>query len=159
MISRACWLPIAGLLAPLLAFELVDSRYANPSDWLSYDRDNTCRRYSPLSQIDTGNVKHLSANWVFQFARMPPRSESTPLVSNGILYLTVGGEEAFALDARNGRVLWEFNYPTPPAEAAGSTRRTNWNRGFAISGNRLFMADRRAEWQPAVAGATGESGG
>ncbi len=36
-------------------------------------------------------------------------------------------------------MLWDFNYPAP-AETTGSTRRTNWNRGFAMSGNRLFMA-------------------
>ncbi len=85
------WLPIVGLLAPLLAFELVDSRYANPTDWLSFDRDNTCRRYSSLSQIDTSNVNRLSANWAFQFARLPMLGqEATPLVSNGILYVDGG---------------------------------------------------------------------
>ena len=133
------WIPLVGLLAPLLAFEIVDSRYSNPSDWLSYDRDNTARRYSPLAQIDTANVKKLSPAWAFQFQRLPPRSEATPLVSNGVLYVTVGGEEAFALDARTGRMLWDFNYP-PPADAGVQARRTNWNRGFALSGNRLFMA-------------------
>jgi len=114
----------------------VEPRYANSADWLTYDRDNTSRRYSPLAEVDTQSVPRLQVSWAFQFVRLPTRTETTPLVRNGIMYLTVGGEEAYALDARTGRPLWNFNYAPPNPDG----RRTNWNRGFALSGDRLFMA-------------------
>lgn len=128
----------------MLAGALLEPRYADPADWLSYDRDNTGQRHSPLAQITTGNVRRLAAAWAFQFSRLPLRSETTPLVRKGILYLTVGGEEAWALDARTGRPFWSFEYAPPAAPRAGPSgetpRRTNWNRGFALAGNRLLMA-------------------
>lgn len=131
----------ASIVAPA---QLIDPVFANPADWLSHDRDNTGQRYSPLRQIDRANVKRLVAAWAFQTPRLPARSETTPLVRAGIMYVTVGGEEAHALDARTGRVIWSFQYPVEvPAgaqQSARGIRRTNWNRGFALSGNRLFMA-------------------
>jgi alcohol dehydrogenase (cytochrome c) len=113
---------------------LVESRYDDPASWLSYDRDNAARRYSPLRDIDSRNVGGLAVAWVFQFPRIPARSESTPLVRNGVMYVTVGGDEAYALDARTGRVLWHFRYA-----GIEKGRLTDWNRGFALLGNRLFM--------------------
>jgi alcohol dehydrogenase (cytochrome c) len=130
---------------------LSESRFANQANWLSYDRDNTGQRYSPLTQITPQNVQRLSAEWAFQLVRLPSRTEATPLVRDGIMYITVGGEEAHALDARTGRPIWSFEYSPPGEEAAPSRsgpaktpgeggRRANWNRGFALSGNRLIMA-------------------
>ncbi len=138
---------IACLSTMSLAAEPEDSWFRKPDDWLSYDRDNTGQRYSPLAQVNTTNVRRLGAAWAFQMTRLPSRSEATPLVRDGIMYLTVGGEEAYALDARTGRPIWSFEYAPPtgettPEQRGGGepVRRTNWNRGFAISGNRLFMA-------------------
>src|SRR5262245_12221440 len=132
------------LMAHVAAAGPIDSRFSKPDDWLSYDRDNTGQRYSPLAQITPANVRRLAVAWAFQFPRIPTRSEATPIVRDGIMYITVGGEEAHALDARTGRVIWSFEYapPAPPQDGApgGIARRTNWNRGFGIFGNRLFMA-------------------
>lgn len=133
------------LAMPVLA-QLRDARFANPADWLSFDRDNTGQRYSPLKQIHKGNVQQLKAEWAFQITRLPTRSEATPLVRDGLMYLTVGGEEAYALDARSGRMLWQFLHKPDSGKAstdADASRPAqfgaNWNRGFALSGNRLFM--------------------
>ncbi len=115
---------------------------SSADNWLSYDRDHTGQRYSPLKQIDVSNVRNLSAAWAFQLVKLPARTEGTPLVRDGIMYITGGGEEAFALDARTGRMIWSYEYAPPENTQAdgGEKRKTNWNRGFAISGNRLFMA-------------------
>jgi alcohol dehydrogenase (cytochrome c) len=127
------------LLVPLFCnAQTLAPPFDDPSNWLSYDRDNTARRYSPLDQIRPANIKRLATAWVAQFPRIPNRSEATPLVRNGVMYVTAGGEEAHAIDARTGRFLWTFHY-TPPGTGAAAPR-LNWNRGFAISGNRLFMA-------------------
>ena len=114
----------------------LEERYRNPSNWLSYDRDNTGQRYSELNQINRDNVSELVPKWVFQFSQLQLRTESTPLVRNGVMYLTAGGVRAFALDAATGTRVWRFDYPFGP----GAGRQVpNWNRGFGISGNRLFM--------------------
>ena len=115
--------------------QTLEPRYRDPTNWLSYDRDNTSRRYSPLDQIDRGNVGDLRVEWVYQFPRLPPRSEATPLIKDGYMYVTVGGEEGHALDARTGRPVWEYLYVPEDAD-----HRNNWNRGFAIQEDRVFMA-------------------
>lgn len=138
------------IFVPLTA-QLLDSRFSNRADWLSYDRDNTGQRFSPLDQITAANVNDLTAAWAFQLSKLPSRSEGTPLVRDGIMYITGGGEEAYALDARTGRTIWHFEYPPSLDESARPSgggaaagprgaRGTNWNRGFALSGNRLFMS-------------------
>jgi alcohol dehydrogenase (cytochrome c) len=138
----------AGLLA---ANGPMEKRFENPANWLSYDGDNTGQRFSKLHQITSRNVSRLAAEWAFQLVKLPSRTEATPLVRDGILYITAGGEEAFALDARTGRPIWSFEY-LPPGEGASTGRtgppktpgeggrRANWNRGFGLSGDRLFMA-------------------
>lgn len=128
---------VCGLLCvvPALKAQPLEPRYRDPANWLSYDRDNTSRRYSPLTEINRDSIAKLKVDWVFQYPRLPPRSEATPLVKDGYMYLTVGGEEGHALDARNGRPIWEFLYVPEDAD-----RRNNWNRGFAMLGDRAFMA-------------------
>src|SRR5260370_39640287 len=102
------------------------------SDWLSYHGDASGQRFSSLAQINTTNVRRLAAAWTFQFVRLPVRSETTPLVRDGVMYITIGGEEAWALDASSGRPFWSFEY-APPVGAGGGAGRANWNRGFALS--------------------------
>ena len=111
----------------------LEARYEDPAQWLSYDRDNSGRRYSELDQVSSANVDELSAAWVYQFPQIPLRSEATPLVRDGVMYLTNGGADAMAVDARTGRLLWRYERPTE------TRSQPNWNRGFAISGQRLFM--------------------
>jgi alcohol dehydrogenase (cytochrome c) len=133
--------PILLLLAAATAFAQTDStprepRYAAPGDWLTYDRDNTGQRFSPLAKIGPANVGDLVVKWVYQFLPVPMRSEATPLVRDGVMYATAGGTTAFALDAVTGRELWRYDYPF---QAEGERRTPNWNRGFALSGERLYM--------------------
>jgi len=126
---------------------LRDARYGNPDNWLTYDGDNTGQRYSRLDQINRGNVKRLVPAWAYQFVKLPLRSEATPLVRDGVMYVTVGGEQAYALDARTGRELWAFHHSiaeAPKTVKAGEKRQpsasgADWNRGFALSGDRLFF--------------------
>ena len=126
---------VLAVLSASLGAQTLEPRYRDGSNWLSYDRDNTSRRFSPLDEINRQTISDLKVEWVYQFPRLPPRSEATPLVKDGYMYVTVGGEEGHALDARTGRPIWEFLYvPQDP------DHRNNWNRGFALHGDRVFMA-------------------
>jgi alcohol dehydrogenase (cytochrome c) len=104
-------------------------------DWPSYDGSDSGNRYSSLEEINTTNVKRLAPAWIFPVPGAP-RLEVTPVVVDGIMYIT-GPNEAYALDATTGRQIWSFRTPRTHgllSEAGGGA-----NRGVAISGDRVFM--------------------
>lgn len=104
-------------------------------NWPSYNGDYTGRRYSSLKQITPANASSLQAQWVFH-SRNAGILEATPLVVDGIMYLT-GSNDAYALDATTGKVLWHHVRPVTQGlidDASGHI-----NRGVAILGTRLFM--------------------
>ena len=76
------------------------------SNWPSYNGDYTGRRYSSLTQITPKNVGRLHAQWVFH-SRSFSTLESTPIVTDGIMYVTVAND-AYALNAVTGNVLWHY---------------------------------------------------
>lgn len=107
-----------------------------PQNWLTYSGRYSSWRYSSLDQIKTTNVSQLSLQWAFQSAELG-QFETTPLAVDGVLYGTGPNNRAFAIDARTGRAIWRYQRVLPPKVTAccGMV-----NRGFAILGNRLFMA-------------------
>ncbi|HEX5483708.1 MAG TPA: PQQ-dependent dehydrogenase, methanol/ethanol family [Terriglobia bacterium] len=105
------------------------------SDWLSYNGDYTGRRYSALAQINTRNVTELRAQWVFH----PGNSrhiEATPVVVRGIMLVT-SANDAFALDARTGRVIW--HYSRPVTEGLLDDASQHHSRGVAVWHSRVFI--------------------
>ena len=108
----------------------------NPGNWLTYSGNYQGHRHSRLDQITPSNVGELRLKWVFQ-RQIREKFETSPLVVDGIMYLTVPPNEAFALDAETGVVLWEYRRQLPPKiiTCCGQV-----NRGLAIHGDRLFMA-------------------
>ena len=105
------------------------------ANWPSYNGDYTGRRYSSLRQVTPANASQLQAQWVFH-SRNAGILEATPLVVDGIMYMT-GSNDAYALDAATGKVLWHHIRPVTQGlidDASGHI-----NRGVAILGTRLFM--------------------
>src|SRR5262245_53259477 len=86
-------------------------------DWRYYGGDPGHTKYSPLDQINKKNVKTLNPVWVCDTGdfsdgkAFPNRSafEATPLMVDGILYVTTPFHRVFALDAETGRAIWEFD--------------------------------------------------
>ena len=107
-----------------------------PHNWLTYSGDYSGRRYNLLKQIHTGNVEHLAVQWVFQTSATG-NFQATPLVIDGVMYLTGQGNRAFALDARTGRLLWRYQRTLPDnlLLCCGEV-----NRGLAALGDKVFMA-------------------
>jgi alcohol dehydrogenase (cytochrome c) len=104
-------------------------------NWPSYNGDYTGRRFSTLAQITPQNVGHLQAQWVFH-SRNAGILEITPVVVNGIMYVT-GSNDAYALNAQTGQVLWHYSRPVTSGlidDASGHI-----NRGVALLGTRLYM--------------------
>ena len=78
-------------------------------NWLSYNGDYTGRRHSSLTQITPANVSQMRAQWIFH-TRNAGVLEVTPVVVNGVMFVTASND-AFALDARTGRVIWHYARP------------------------------------------------
>ena len=105
------------------------------NDWPSYNGDYSGRRYTNLEQITPGNVAHLQAQWVFH-TRGPGVLEATPVVVNGIMYMTASND-VYALNAQTGQPLWHYSRSVSSGlvdDASGHI-----NRGVAVLGTRLYM--------------------
>jgi quinoprotein glucose dehydrogenase len=81
-----------------------------PGDWVNINRDAGANRYSPLTQVNAGNVASLKESWTFP---MTGGGTSVPLVVNGVMYLS--GRQVVALDADTGKEIWAFTIPAAPA--------------------------------------------
>jgi quinohemoprotein ethanol dehydrogenase len=108
---------LSAVCACLLAYAtqaatLVDTRAiadeGQGANWLSYGRTYAEHHYSPLTIINTGNIKQLGLAWYLDLPGQ--RSlEAPPLAVDGVLYFSGTYGKTFAVDARTGRKLWEFD--------------------------------------------------
>ena len=85
---------------------------ANPSRWLTHSGDYTGQRFSPLTQITPANVGQLAAQWTFQTG-VVNKFEATPIVIDGVLYVTGSLNHAWAIDGRTGRQIWHYQRTFP----------------------------------------------
>src|SRR5262245_1046704 len=85
----------------------------NPADWLHMNRTQDQQRFSPLSQINKGNVGQLRMAW----SRGLPNGtqESVPIVYRGVMYLFAPGAGIQAVNATNGDLIWEYQRDYPPS--------------------------------------------
>src|ERR1700749_96108 len=98
------------------------------TDWPGYGRDKGAQRYSPLTQINTGNVSKLIPAWTFSMQRegVPFRpSQSIPLVVNGVMYLSWPFNHVSAMESETGKIIWEFVAQSGFTGRNGSGRRVD----------------------------------
>lgn len=108
---------------------------ATHNDWPSYGGTEYSWRYSALDQINTSNVKSLTAAWLFQTGDYAENLQATPIVEAGVMYLITARARVFALDAATGREIWNYRYP----EGARSVPGFTGNRGLAIGDGKVFF--------------------
>jgi alcohol dehydrogenase (cytochrome c) len=82
-----------------------------PGDWLMLNRTYDEQRFSPLDQINRGNVGGLRMAWTRGLA--PGTSETTPIVAQGVMYVVSPGAGVLAVNATNGDLLWDYWRETP----------------------------------------------
>ena len=131
-----------GLAATLLS---VTALVASPGraaplknqSWPQHGRDAGEQRFSPLAQVNRTNVGKLGLAWSYQF-RQPRGVEATPIVVDGVMYVTGPWSTVYALDARTGRELWVYDPKVPGAKAAHACCDVV-NRGAAVQGGRVFV--------------------
>jgi alcohol dehydrogenase (cytochrome c) len=106
-----------------------------PQNWLTYSGTYHSQRYSKLDEINPRNAHNLRLKWVFQSQSLE-KFEATPLVVDGVMYVTQPPNDVVALSADTGRVFWIYNYkPRGGRPCCGQV-----NRGLAILGDMLYMA-------------------
>ena len=97
------------------------------NDWPMYGHDGGSSRYSPLTDVNTQNVANLKRAWTFHMAPASPasptpatglaarlrqrRTETTPLMVDGVLFLPTPYNQVIALDASSGKEIWEYKIP------------------------------------------------
>ena len=94
----------------------------SPNDWLMYNRTYDSQRFSPLTQINKGNVGDLRMAWSRQ--QSAGSQETIPLVHDGVMYLQVPGAAVQALDATNGNLLWEYTRNVPANQKSAAKAKT-----------------------------------
>lgn len=92
-------------------------------------------RYYPANQINTENVKNLRAAWIFQ-TEIVDSLETSPIVVDGVMYVTTSFNHVYALNARTGEQIWHHKHKMGPITTycCGPN-----NRGVAVSGDKVFM--------------------
>src|SRR5262245_52387140 len=83
-----------------------------PGSWLTYSGNYAAHRFSPLVELTPANVAGLKPVWIYQI-KEPGQVETTPLVADGVMYLTEPPSTVTALDLRTGRPLWSWSRPLP----------------------------------------------
>jgi quinohemoprotein ethanol dehydrogenase len=111
---------------------------AESSGWLSHGRTYSEQRHSPLESINTDNIAELGLAWSFDLGTSRG-IEVTPIVHNGIMYVTSTWNIVHAIDAITGEKIWSFDPEVDKAQAAKGCCDAV-NRGVAIWGNNVFTA-------------------
>ena len=108
-----------------------ESSIMNPGgEWLSYGRTYREQRFSPLDSVNRDNVDELDLVWSFKFDTARGM-EATPIVHDGVIYVSTGWSHVHAIDARSGEELWHYDAKVPKAQLA-KTCCGPVNRGVAI---------------------------
>ena len=131
------------------------------ADWPMFNRDLAGTRFSPLSQINTGNVNKLTTAWTY---KLRPRDgkpltglspseifqEITPIVVNGVMYLPAGNR-VVALEPETGKEIWSYELK----EGQSSFRGVSYWPGDKNTPPRIFFTTARK--LVAISAVTGEA--
>ena len=123
-----------GALALKTPAQLLDG--ASGADWPAPGRTHGEQHFSPLSAIDSGNVRSLGLAWSMDLP--PGNSVTQPIEVGGTLYFTTGYSVVHAVDAASGRELWVYDPKAP--QASGRILRAAWgSRGVAWWNGKIYV--------------------
>ena len=115
----------------------LDPADADPNGWLSHGRTYSEQRYSPLEKVSATTVDRLALAWSYEL-KSNRGAEATPIVANGIMYVTSAWSIVSAVDARTGAEQWVYDPKVDHAFGAKACCDVV-NRGVALDGDRLFV--------------------
>lgn len=123
------------LAASIVGCMTTTSKLSSQHDWAYYGRDLAGQRFSPLTQINTSNVHQLTQAWQVDTG-IKATFQATPIVQNGIMYVSLPFNHVIALNAQTGKQIWHYQHD----------RRADWpmccgpaNRGVAVANGKVFI--------------------
>ena len=114
---------------------LLDRAAGDGNNFLHTNGNYHQTRYYPARQINTSNVHKLRPAWIFQ-TEVVESMETSPIIVNGIMYVTTSFNHVYALDARTGQQIWHYKQNLEPATAPCCGPN---NRGVAVYGDMVYM--------------------
>ncbi len=108
---------------------------ADTANWLTHGRDYSNQRFSPLDQINAGTIKKLVPKWIYQTG-VSATFQTTPLVADGIMYLSAPFSHVIALDAKSGREIWRYEHKKKTEKLCCGPS----NRGVALGDGLVYVA-------------------
>ncbi len=106
-------------------------------NWPLHGRTDSEQRFSPLDQINDSNVDALGLEWFFDFDTKRGQ-EATPIVVNGLIYVSTAWSKVFVIDAKSGNLKWKYDPKVPPAWGA-RTCCDAVNRGVAVWEGQVYI--------------------
>jgi alcohol dehydrogenase (cytochrome c) len=125
----------ASITSTAVTYERIRDAESDPGNWLTYSGQYHSQRHSPLDQIRRSNADRLRVKWAYQLHTLN-EVETSPLVVDGIMYLTRSPSDVIALDAKTGRPFWTYEHQLDPEVNFCCGEQ---NRGVAILGDRLYL--------------------
>lgn len=135
VLGTATGLAAIAWAAPPISDERLANAVSDPGNWIMFGQNYTNQRYSALAQISTDNVARLVPQWTFTSGAKGP-FQVQPLVADGVMYVTLPGNDVVALDAASGTVRWRYTHEKRHEKTAGSPA----NRGAALAYGMVFEA-------------------
>lgn len=121
--------------------DITDQRIQNadrePGNWLSHGRDFNNRRFSPLTQVHRENVADLGLAW-YRDMGTNRTQESTPIIDNGVMFITSAWSRVYALRVDSGELLWSYD-PQVEGAYARKTCCDVINRGAAVYQGKVYV--------------------
>ena len=128
--------------APKPAAQVDAARLTNAAtdgaNWMSTGRTYDEQRHSPLTQVNDGNVAQLGLAWHHDLEAVNRGQASTPIVVDGVMYVSTTWSKVFALDAKTGKLLWGYD-PQVPGEWGVNACCDVVNRGVAVWNGKVYL--------------------
>ena len=127
----------AYFLAQNVPYERILNSANEPGSWLTYSGSYDSQQYSPLKQINRKNISQLKIAWIYQPSKPVANLEASPIVVDGVMYITEPPSTVTALDVRTGLRLWSWSPALPEHVVSIGLYATS--RGVAILNDTVFI--------------------
>ncbi len=127
----------AGSLAQNVPYDRILHSQSEPQSWLTYGGSYSSQQFSSLKQINRENISSMKVAWIYQPSKPVANLEASPIVADGVMYITEPPSTVTALDVRTGLRLWSWSPTLPPNVVSIGLYATS--RGVAILGDTVFI--------------------
>ena len=131
-------------LAQDVPYDRILHSQSEPQSWLTYAGSYSSQQYSSLKQINRENISNLKVAWMYQASKPASNLESSPIVVDGVMYITEPPGTVTALDVRTGLRLWSWSAVLPEHIVSIGLYATS--RGVAILGDTVFTVQPIRIW-------------